>query len=109
MTRATGVPIVLRSFVPPRVVLGRYAAVAVMGALGIAMGALVQLLAATVGALGILPSEIGDMFVMSPDDVLASIFVVFLCLLMGMTAASLAIPFYFKLGNTKRRSSCRWR
>lgn len=65
------------------VVLGRYAAVAVMG------------------ALGILPSEIGDMFVMSPDDVLASIFVVFLCLLMGMTAASLAIPFYFILGNTK--------
>lgn len=83
------------------VVLGRYAAVAVMGALGIAMGALVQMLASTVGALGILPSEIGDMFVMSPDDVLTSIFGVFFCLLMGMTAASLAIPFYFKFGNTK--------
>lgn len=65
------------------VVLGRYAAVVVMG------------------ALGILPSEIGGMFVMSPDDVLASIFGVFFCLLMGMTAASLAIPFYFKFGNTK--------
>lgn len=83
------------------VVLGRYAAAAVMGALGIAMGALVQMLAATVGALGILPSEIGDMFVMSPDDVLTSIFGMFFCLLMGMTAASLAIPFYFKFGNTK--------
>lgn len=83
------------------IVLGRYAAVVAMGVLGVVVGALIQLLAAAVGALNVLPTQINDAIAMSGDDVLASVFSVFVCLFMGMTAASLVVPTYFKFGNTK--------
>lgn len=83
------------------VVLGRYAAVLAMGCLGVVVGALLQTLAVAVGSLNILPPELNAVLLLSPDDILASIFSVVVCLLMGSTAAAFTIPAYFKLGNTK--------
>lgn len=83
------------------VVLGRYTAVTAMGVLGIAAGVLLQVLAAVVGGLGILPSDISSTLTLTEGDILASVFSIFCCLFMGMTAAAFAIPVYFKFGNTK--------
>lgn len=83
------------------VVLGRYVAVIAMAGVGVALGLALQALAVAVGALNVLPAELGDVLHMTKADVLASIFSLFLCLFMGASAAAFTIPAYFKFGNTK--------
>lgn len=83
------------------VVFGRYLAVIAMAGAGVALGLGLQVIAVTVGALNVLPAELGSVLDMTRADVLASVFSLFLCLFMGASAAAFTIPAYFKFGNTK--------
>lgn len=83
------------------VVLGRYAAIAVLGLAGAATGiAVAVVLSAVAGTVG-LPGNLAQTFLLDGDQPLAMAFATAFCVLVGATVAAVVTPIYFRLGQTK--------
>lgn len=83
------------------VVLGRYAAIAALGLMGMAVGVVGALAVSAVATTVGLPGELGEAFALDGTMLGAMAVTTSFTLLIGAVVASVVTPIYFRLGQTR--------